>query len=118
MHEFAAKVKRIIDGDTLVLWLDRSFGDWSVKTLRLYGINTPETRGPERPEGLRVKRIVAERLRGRRIMVRTIKTKKGADKQGKYGRYLAQIDYLADDETWHNLNRELVKEGLAKAVNY
>jgi micrococcal nuclease len=45
-------ITRIIDGDTVVADIDVGFRTTIAKTLRLYGINTPEPRGASRPGGL------------------------------------------------------------------
>lgn len=37
-----AYVRRISDGDTIVVYLDRRFYDGSIKRLRLRGVNAPE----------------------------------------------------------------------------
>ena len=54
--------------------------------LRLYGIDTPELRGPEREQGLVVRDILREKILDKEVEIHSYK-----DKQGKYGRYLATI---------------------------
>ena len=69
--------------------------------LRLLDIDTPEVRGVERPDGLRYKKIVQEKLPvGSSCTVMTKKT-------GKYGRWLADIYYGEDIKV--KLNDELLK---------
>lgn len=47
---------RVIDGDTVVLDIDLGFDTWlRNQTIRLYGLNTPEITGEEKPEGLKSK---------------------------------------------------------------
>ncbi|NQX76923.1 MAG: thermonuclease family protein [Gilvibacter sp.] len=72
--------------------------------LRLYGIDTPELRGAEREDGLRVRDIVREMILGKDVEIHSYK-----DKQGKYGRYLATI--IVDGV---NVNEWLVAQGHAQ----
>ncbi|MAP79937.1 MAG: nuclease [Aequorivita sp.] len=71
---------------------------------RLYGIDTPELRGEEREEGLKVRDIVREMILDKDVIINSYK-----DKQEKYGRYLANI--IIDDI---DLNVWLVENGHAK----
>lgn len=76
--------------------------------LQLWGIDTPEVRGEERVEGLKVRDVLRTRILGKELLICTIKARSGQDSQGKFGRYLAII--------WDgniNINNWLLKEGLA-----
>ena len=45
MYEYRCEVVKIIDGDTIRVDVDMGFGIWSRnETVRLYGIDTPESR--------------------------------------------------------------------------
>ena len=45
MYEYRCKVVKIIDGDTVDVDIDLGFGVWLHKErVRLYGIDTPESR--------------------------------------------------------------------------
>jgi len=44
MYEYRAKITRVIDGDTLKALVDVGFNMHHNVTLRLYGIDCPETR--------------------------------------------------------------------------
>ena len=44
MYKYNAKLIRVIDGDTIDALIDLGFDVWVKKRIRLYGINTPETR--------------------------------------------------------------------------
>ena len=72
--------------------------------LRLYGIDTPELRGSEREEGLKVRDILREMILDQEVIINTYK-----DKQGKYGRYLANIFLNGID-----INEWLLDNGHAK----
>jgi len=66
--------------------VDLGFLHYQEMKLRLYGIDTPEVRGVEKIEGIKVRDIVREMILGKEVEIITYK-----DKQGKYGRYLANI---------------------------
>lgn len=109
-YEYIAYVRSIYDGDTIKVDIDLGFNTW-IKNMgiRLYGIDTPEIRGEERPDGLISKEFVLNRIPiGSKIYIQTIK-----DKTGKYGRYLGII-YYGDPLNLINLNEELVANGLAE----
>jgi|TARA_R110000803_G_scaffold48920_1_gene101744 micrococcal nuclease len=106
MYEYRAFVRKVYDGDTITCDIDLGFEIlFKNQKLRLYGINTPEVRGPTRPEGLKVRDLVRSRISNKWV---TIKTRK--DKKGKYGRWIAEI-YEADIE--ESINEWLLREGHA-----
>ena len=46
-------IKKIYDGDTITAVIDLGFGVYKTAILRLKGIDAPELRGDERPEGIK-----------------------------------------------------------------
>ena len=117
-YEYKAELVRVIDGDTIRFKLSKvvDIGFYITQTatyegnFRLLGINTPEIRGVERPEGLKAKAFVEEKIASAKsIRVVTYKP-------DKYGRWLADV-YLFYDidgtQTVYFLNDELVKNGYA-----
>lgn len=103
-YTYESELVRVIDGDTVVLDIDLGFETWlRNQTIRLYGLNTPEITGEEKPEGLKVKTWMEERLAGREIVLQSIQ-----DKKGSFGRWLGII--FADEE---NVNEELLAQGMA-----
>ena len=45
MHEYKCTMLRVVDGDTVDVDIDLGFGVWMRKQrIRLYGIDTPESR--------------------------------------------------------------------------
>ncbi len=103
MYHYKAFVKDVYDGDTITAVVDLGFLHYQEMKLRLYGIDTPELRGPERPQGLIVRDILREMILEKDVEIHTYK-----DKQGKYGRYLATI--MLDGV---NVNEWLVDNGHA-----
>jgi len=108
MYEYKAKVIKVYDGDTITVLADLGFKVTIKQTIRLYGLNTPEIRGEERPDGLISRDRLRERILDMDVVIKTMK-----DKKGKYGRYIAEI-YLEDE----NINEWLITEGLAKRREY
>tara|TARA_R100000353_G_scaffold103550_1_gene74772 strand:- start:18675 stop:19001 length:327 start_codon:yes stop_codon:yes gene_type:complete len=104
MYQYKAKIISVYDGDTVTAMVDLGFYHFQQMKFRLYGIDTPELRGEEREEGLKVRDIVREMILDKDVIINSYK-----DKQEKYGRYLANI--IIDDI---DLNVWLVENGHAK----
>ena len=92
MYEYKCKIVKIIDGDTVDVDIDLGFGVWLHKErIRLYGIDTPESRTRdlvEKKYGLKSKKFLQEQLKKAKSI--TIRTYKGEEK-GKFGRILGDI---------------------------
>lgn len=114
MYEYRAKVTNVVDGDTIDVLIDQGFDTFRRERLRLYGIDTPEKRGPERIEGLKVKKYVEEKILGHSVIIETRKDPNFRDRKGSFGRYLATVYYSVSDERFINLNKELERVGMAK----
>jgi len=111
LYTYRAVIVSVYDGDTLTVDIDLGFNTWMRKQkIRLYGIDTPEVRGEERPEGLEVKEFVLQMCPpGKEVMLESIK-----DKTGKYGRWLGVI-HLPDGR---ELNQMLLNRGMAEKAYY
>ena len=105
MYNYKAKIIGVYDGDTVTAMVDLGFLHFQEMKLRLYGIDTPELRGPEREQGIIVRDILREMILNKEVTIRSYK-----DKQGKYGRYLANI--ITEDGL--EVNQWLVNNGHAK----
>jgi micrococcal nuclease len=106
---FRVTVNRVIDGDTLDVSFYLGLGIWlNTQRVRLLGINTPETRGVERPLGLKVKEYLTDAIERAEEVV--CKTDEGA--KGKYGRFLVVV-FVKLDGKWINVNDELTRQGAA-----
>ena len=44
LYYYNAVVDRVVDGDTLDMTIDLGYNIWIKERVRLYGLNTPETR--------------------------------------------------------------------------
>jgi micrococcal nuclease len=107
LYFYNGVVSNVYDGDTIRANVDLGFNTWIFNMkLRLSGLDTPEIRGIERPEGLVARDFVIQRIPvGTTIQIMTER-----DMTGKYGRYLATIFY----DGGKNLNQELLESGNAK----
>lgn len=104
MYTYSAKVTSVYDGDTITVDIDLGFR-FTVRSLkiRLYGINTPEVKGPTHDAGVAARDALRERVLGKTIILHTLK-----DAQEKYGRWLGIVEI--DGE---NINDWLVHNGFA-----
>ena len=50
MYQYKAKLIRVVDGDTVDAMIDCGFSTFKKERIRLYGINTPETRTRDKKE--------------------------------------------------------------------
>ena len=114
LYYYRARVKSVYDGDTCTVDIDLGLRVWlKGEKLRLYGINAPELRGSERPEGLKSRDYLRSLIDGQDIRIETHR-----DKRGKYGRYLASIFIQQNSGNWLNVNEELVQKGFAVFKEY
>lgn len=108
MYCYKAIVKRIVDGDTIVVDIDLGFKLWiHNEHVRLLGINTPESRGSEKNKGLVCKEFLQNLLPQNTEVI--LETTLGS---GKYGRCLAKI--AIPTKNINNLSEYLVDLGYAK----
>ena len=110
MYEYKAVVVKVIDGDTVDVDIDLGFNVWLKKQrIRLYGIDTPESRTRDKVEKMFGNLAKAKVLDfcpiGSNIVLQT----KTDGSRGKYGRILGELVTL--DGT--NVNTFLVENNYA-----
>ena len=114
LYRYRATVRSVYDGDTCTVDIDLGLGIWiHGEKLRLYRINAPEVRGPEREAGLRSRDFLRGQIDGKEIYIQTIK-----DRKGKYGRYLAEMWLEGEDGAAINVNDLMVAQGQAVYKDY
>ena len=112
---YGATVLRVVDGDTIDLMVDLGFKIHHKIRVRLYGVNTPESRTKDLAEkalGLKAKSFTSDWLtRHQWVVVNTI-----PDKNDKYGRILAKIysSEQIEDPTTACLNTDIIQAGFAR----
>lgn len=105
---YKAKIISVYDGDTVTAVMDLGFNITNKIKIRLHGINAPEIRGKQRPEGLKSRDYLRSLILDKDVIIQTLK-----DKKGKYGRYIGII-HLEDK----NINELLVESGHAEKKEY
>ena len=90
MYQYKAIITKVIDGDTVDVDIDLGFEVWlRNQRIRLYGIDTPESRTSDKEEkvyGLAAKAFLKEALKQGPVTLRTVK-----DGKGKFGRILGEF---------------------------
>lgn len=100
---------RVVDGDTITVLVDGKR-----ETIRLIGINTPETVDPRRPVecfGKESSNKAKELLTGKQVRLASDPTQQDRDRYGRLLRYV----YLADGTF---VNELLIEEGFAYEYTY
>ena len=133
MFEYKCVITKIVDGDTVDVDIDLGFSVWLKKQrIRLYGVDTPESRTSDKIEkiyGRKAKAFVQERLPLRSDQV--LRTKLD-DSRGKFGRILGEFSTVnqllidthngvayfgqsKDDIEKEHLENRKILEGLAES---
>ena len=89
MYEYSCVVRKCVDGDTIDVDIDLGFQCWlCYQRVRLYGVDTPESRTRDMVEkkfGKLAHQFVLDFMPvGSRVILKTMK-------KGKYGRYLGDF---------------------------
>lgn len=103
------KVTKVVDGDTIAVDIDGK-----TETLRLIGINTPETVDPRKPVecfGKEASDKAKAVLTGKSVRLESDSTQ---DERDKYGRLLCYV-FLADGTSF---NKMMISEGYAYEYTY
>ena len=104
MYEYNVKVVKVIDGDTVDVDIDLGFGVWLHKErVRLYGIDTPESRTKDLEEkkyGLAAKEFLTKWVTSGGVTLKTFKVKRG-----KFGRILGELWCFNT-----NVNEKMIEE--------
>ena len=112
MYEYSCTVEKVVDGDTIDVILDLGFDILYKSRVRLYGIDTPESRTRNKDEKARGKMAGAflkEAIEsGEKVVIQT----KLKDSKGKYGRVLGEV--VVDDI---NINKLMIQCHLAVAYH-
>ena len=108
MYEYGCKVTRVVDGDTIDVDLDLGFDIIYKCRVRLYGIDTPESRTRDKDEKARGK-LAAKFLQdaisnGKHVILQT----QLKDSKGKFGRVLASVIVDKID-----INQQMIKNYMA-----
>ena len=109
MYEYSCVVDRVVDGDTVDVTIDLGFKIFHKARVRMYGIDTPESRTrdlDEKARGILSKSFLQDALvQSNKVIIKTQK-----DAKGKFGRILGEL-YVNDI----NINQLMVDKYLAVA---
>lgn len=102
------KVTKVIDGDTFVIEKDI--------TVRMLGVDTPETKDPRKPVecfGKQASNETKSLIDGRVVILQ-----KDVSETDKYGRLLRYVFLPLDGDQLLFVNDYLIRSGFAKILNY
>ena len=103
VYEYKCKLVKVVDGDTIDVDIDLGFGVWMRnQRIRLYGIDTPESRTSDKVEkvyGNAAKDFLVKWTDAGDLTLKTFK-----DDKGKFGRILGEIWFGGT----YNINQILV----------
>ena len=109
MYEYSCEIDRVVDGDTVDVIIDLGFKIFHKARVRMYGIDTPESRTrdlDEKARGILSKSFLQDALvQSNKVIIKTQK-----DAKGKFGRVLGEL-YVSDI----NINQLMVDKYLAVA---
>jgi micrococcal nuclease len=109
MFEYQCKIVKVVDGDTVDVDIDLGF-DVVLRDqrIRLYGIDTPESRTRDKEEkkyGLYAKNYLKNAL-GKTAVIRTKK-----DGRGKFGRILGEfMIYDGETDSYRSVNAMMIEK--------
>jgi micrococcal nuclease len=104
MYLYRVVLDRVVDGDTVDLWVDLGFRVTTKKRFRLASIDAPEMRGKTHAAGIEAK----NRLRSLIIGAGEGLTV-ASEKTGKWGRWLGTLY----DASGNSINQRMIDEGHA-----
>lgn len=112
MFEYKCNIVRVVDGDTVDVDIDLGFGIWvRNERVRLYGVDTPESRTRDLQEKFYGK-YATEYLIAKLGDSCILRTKK--DRAGKFGRVLGEfVVYDGHSDSWKNVNEMMVRDFIA-----
>ena len=109
MYEYSCEIDRVVDGDTVDVIIDLGFKIFHKARVRMYGIDTPESRTRDLDEKARGK-LAGKYLSDAILHADNLLIQTKLDKKGKFGRVLGVI--VADGV---DLNQAMIDNYLAVA---
>lgn len=101
MYEYYTKIEKVVDGDTVDVFIDLGFSVWHKERIRLVGVDTAEK---NTAFGKATKKLLVDTIEGKKVKLQV-------SKPDKYGRYLGII-FLNDTES---INDQMIRYGIAKS---
>lgn len=108
---YRARLERVVDGDTVDLYIDAGFRSYRSERLRLLGVNCPEVHGTSKAAGLASTAYTANWLQ-QGVALDQWPLVVQTHRSDAFGRYLATIWRVVDGTC---LNEALLEAGMAVA---
>jgi micrococcal nuclease len=114
MYEYRATLLKIVDGDTVDVDIDLGFGViFANQRIRLYGIDTPESRTRDLEEK-KCGKLAAKYIEDHIKVDSTFTLRTRLDGKGKFGRILGElICYVPEFGREMSLNNAMIQKKLA-----
>ena len=114
MYEYRATLLKIVDGDTVDVDIDLGFGVvLSNQRIRLYGIDTPESRTRDLEEK-KCGKLAAKYIQDHIQISSTFTLRTRLDGKGKYGRILGElICFIPEFDREMSINDAMIMKKLA-----
>ena len=113
MYEYECTIRKVVDGDTIDVDINLGFNTWiNNERVRLYGIDTPESRTRDLEEkkfGLYAKSVVDKYLPvgSKQVLVTHL------DKVGKFGRILGECRiYDGEQDRQKTINEYMIRKSI------
>ena len=118
MYEYRATLLKIVDGDTVDVDIDCGFGIvLSNQRIRLYGIDTPESRTRD-PEEKKCGKLAAKYIQDHIQISSSFTLRTRLDGKGKYGRILGElVCFIPEFDREMSLNDAMITKKLAVAYH-
>jgi micrococcal nuclease len=105
MYRYRVALDRVVDGDTVDLWVDLGFRVSMKLRFRLAGIDAPEMRGKTHQAGVEAKNRLRSLIVGAGEGLSV-----ASEKTGKWGRWLGTLY----DANGNSINQRMIDEGHAR----
>ena len=114
MYEYRATLLKIVDGDTVDVDIDLGFGViFANQRIRLYGIDTPESRTRDLEEK-KCGKLAAKYIEDHIKVGSTFTLRTRLDGKGKFGRILGElICHVPEFDREMSLNKAMIQKKLA-----
>tara|TARA_R110001583_G_scaffold189669_1_gene353291 strand:- start:589 stop:1032 length:444 start_codon:yes stop_codon:yes gene_type:complete len=113
MYEYECTIVKVVDGDTVDVNINLGFNTWiNNERVRLYGIDTPESRTRDLEEkkfGLYAKSVVEKYIPvgSKQVLVTHL------DKVGKFGRILGEFKiYDGEEDRQTTINEYMIRKNI------
>lgn len=109
---FTARLRRVVDGDTIEMDVDLGFKIFAVIMLRIAGVDTPEMNSSDMEERIKAKDAT---LFTQMIVGSMSECLISVSGKGKYGRWIGDV-YLNEEANHETLSEALIQNGKGREM--